>query len=91
MLGRLGMTARESLRAYRKVAERAFTPKKTSPLPEAPSGAFSAPALEEAIREVIREFCPAPECVARWQSGQSTGQSCQHGEMEFRNRNCTDT
>ncbi|KAK4038535.1 acyl transferase/acyl hydrolase/lysophospholipase [Parachaetomium inaequale] len=91
MLGRLGMTARKSLRAYRKVAEKAFTPKKTSPLPGSPSGAYSATALEEAIRDVIREFCPAPECVARRQSGQSTGQTCKHGEMEFRNQDCTDT
>jgi hypothetical protein len=86
MLGRLGMTVDECIQAYRKVAERAFTPKKTpgSMFSGSSSSAFSATALEEAIRDIIKEFCSTPECVARRRNGESTAETCEHGEMEFR-------
>lgn len=93
MLGRLRMTVDECIRAYRKMAERAFTPKRKGPfkLPAAPNGAFSAQALEEAIRDTVREFCPAAECVARRAAGLSTVKTCAHSEMEFRDPSCTAT
>ncbi len=91
MLGRLRMTVDECICAYRRMAERAFTPKRTTFLPASPSGAFSASALEAAIRDTVKEFCPAAECVAQRGSGRSTASTCTHGETEFRNPSCTST
>lgn len=91
MLGRLGMSVDECIRAYRKMAERAFTPKRTSVLPASPSGTFSATALEAAIRDTVKEFCPASECVAQRDGGQSTALNCTHGEAKFRDLSCTAT
>ncbi|KAL8383280.1 hypothetical protein RB595_006844 [Gaeumannomyces hyphopodioides] len=91
MLGRLGMSVDECIRAYRKVAERAFTPKRTTLLPASPSGAFSAKALEAAIRDTIKEYCVAPECATRRRAGHSTAATCTHSETELRDTSCTDT
>ncbi|KLU92430.1 hypothetical protein MAPG_11376, partial [Magnaporthiopsis poae ATCC 64411] len=91
MLGRLGMSVDECIRAYRKVAERAFTPKITAFLPASPSGAFSAKALEAAIRDTIKEHCVAPECATRRREGHSTAATCTHSEMELRDTSCTNT
>ncbi|PWI65122.1 hypothetical protein PCL_07421 [Purpureocillium lilacinum] len=91
MLGRLRMTVDECICAYRKMAERAFTPKRTTFLPASPSGAFSAKALEAAIRDTVKEFCPAAECVARRGAGHSTASTCTHGDAEFRSPSCTST
>ncbi|KAL8367581.1 hypothetical protein RB599_003459 [Gaeumannomyces hyphopodioides] len=91
MLGRLGMNVDECIRAYRKVAERAFTPKRTTLFPASPSGAFSAKALEAAIRDTIKEYCVAPECATRRRAGHSTAATCTHSEMELRDTSCTDT
>ncbi|KAL8369253.1 hypothetical protein RB599_010536 [Gaeumannomyces hyphopodioides] len=91
MLGRLGMSVDECIRAYRKVAEKAFTPKRTTLFPASPSGAFSAKALEAAIRDTIKEYCVAPECATRRRAGHSTAATCAHSEMELRDTSCTDT
>ncbi|KAK7397938.1 hypothetical protein QQX98_012692 [Neonectria punicea] len=98
MLGRLGMTVDECIRAYLKMAERAFTRKWTALLPASPGGAFSATKLEEAIRDTVKEFCPMSECVARRRADgllqpacESTASTCTHGEVEFRDRSCTAT
>ncbi|EJT69191.1 hypothetical protein GGTG_13300 [Gaeumannomyces tritici R3-111a-1] len=91
MLGRLGMSVDECIRAYRKVAERAFTPKRTTLFPASPSGAFSAKALEAAIRDTIKEYCVAPECATRRRAGHSMAATCTHSEMELRDTSCTDT
>ncbi|KGO78332.1 Acyl transferase/acyl hydrolase/lysophospholipase [Penicillium italicum] len=72
MLGRLGMTVDECIRAYRKVAERAFTPKAHAIIPARLNGAFSAHALEEAIKQTVTEFCTNRECVNRRRNGLST-------------------
>ncbi|KAJ5425195.1 hypothetical protein N7465_000265 [Penicillium sp. CMV-2018d] len=90
MLGRLGMTVDECLQAYRKVAERAFTPKAHAIIPGRPSGAFSAHALEEAIKDIVTEFCTEKECVNRRQNGLSTT-PCQHSDLSFREQSCTKT
>ncbi|KAL8364966.1 hypothetical protein RB595_003991 [Gaeumannomyces hyphopodioides] len=91
MLGRLGMSVDECIRAYRKVAERAFTPKRTTLFPAFPSGAFSAKALEAAIRDTIKEYCVALECAIRRRAGHSTAVTCTHSEMELRDTSCIDT
>jgi hypothetical protein len=91
MLGRLGMTVDECIRAYGKVAAKAFTPKRTSIFPASPSGAFSAKALEAAIVQTVREFCVEEECVQRRGHGSTTIETCPHGEMEFHNGACTKT
>ncbi|WJG35713.1 acyl transferase/acyl hydrolase/lysophospholipase, partial [Fusarium oxysporum Fo47] len=72
MLGRLGMTVDECIRAYKKVAQQAFTPKRTSIFPAAPTGAFSAKALEAAIKQIVRERCVESECVSRQSQGLGT-------------------
>jgi hypothetical protein len=91
MLGRLGMTVDECIGAYRRMAERAFTPKRTNFVPASPSGAFSARALETAIRDAVQEFCPAAECEARRADGHSTASTCEHSEAQFRDPSCTAT
>jgi hypothetical protein len=91
MLGRLRMTVDECIRAYKKVAQQAFTLKRTSILPARPTGAFSAKALEAAIKETIEEFCIEPQCVSRRSPGQSTAGACPHSEIGFRNELCTKT
>ncbi len=91
MLGRLGMTVDECIRAYKKVAQQAFTPKRTSILPSPPTGAFSAKALEAAMKQIIREFCVELQCVARRSQGHSTARTCPHSEIAFRYGSCTKT
>ncbi|KAK4869137.1 hypothetical protein LT330_006137 [Penicillium expansum] len=83
MLGRLGMTVDECIRAYRKVAERAFTPKAHAIIPARPDGAFSARALEEAIKQTVTEFCTNRECVSRRRNSPS-GTRCEHSDLPFR-------
>ncbi|EWZ28291.1 hypothetical protein FOZG_17997 [Fusarium oxysporum Fo47] len=74
-----------------KVAQQAFTPKRTSIFPAAPTGAFSAKALEAAIKQIVRERCVESECVSRQSQGLGTVKTCPHGEREFRNETCTKT
>ncbi|KAL1974583.1 hypothetical protein VTN31DRAFT_4787 [Thermomyces dupontii] len=91
MLGRLGMTVDECIRAYRKVAQQAFIRKSSSLFPARHSGAFSARALEDAIKQVIREFCPEPDCIARRRRGQPTIDTCPHSNTVFRHQECVRT
>lgn len=85
------MTVDECIRAYRNVAQQVFTSKRTAILPGRPSGAFSATALEEAIKQTIREYCVEAECVARRSQGKQTIESCKHSDMLFRDQTCTKT
>ena len=82
MLGRLGMSVDQCLRAYKKMAEKAFSLKWGVHLPASPSGAFSARALEEANKVVIREQCQDERC-------KSSG--CQHGGSVFIDKECCKT
>ncbi|KAJ5169056.1 uncharacterized protein N7482_004650 [Penicillium canariense] len=91
MLGRLGMTVDECIRAYRQVAQQAFTPKRTSVLPPSPTGAFSAKALEDAMKSIVREYCTDIECVARRREGHATAKTCPHDDLIFRDQECTKT
>ncbi|KAI7764856.1 hypothetical protein LZL87_013839 [Fusarium oxysporum] len=91
MLGRLGMTVDECIRAYKKVAQQAFTPKRRSIFPAPPSGAFSATQLESAIKGTIREHCVNPQCVERRRRDTMASEACMHEEMEFRDASCTKT
>lgn len=59
MLGRRGMTVSECIKADEKVGQAASTPKRrVIPLPGPPQGAFSATALEKAIKQTVRGNCP---------------------------------
>ena len=91
MLGRLRMTVNECIRAYRDMAERAFTPKRTTFFPASPSGAFSAKALEAAMRDTVKGFCPEKECMDQRANCNSTLSTCTHHEAEFRDPSCTPT
>ncbi|KAI1118120.1 acyl transferase/acyl hydrolase/lysophospholipase [Nemania sp. NC0429] len=91
MLGRLRMTVDECIRAYDKLGQAAFTPKRTSIFPASPSGAYSARALESAIKQTIREFCQELACVDKRNRGDSTVDSCPHEDAEFRDPSCTKT
>ncbi|KAI1125085.1 acyl transferase/acyl hydrolase/lysophospholipase [Nemania abortiva] len=91
MLGRLGMTVDECIRAYDTVAQAAFTPKRTSILPGSPKGAFSAQALEQVIKQTVRRFCVESPCIDQRSQGQSTVESCPHENAELRNPSCTKT
>ncbi|CEI60191.1 unnamed protein product [Fusarium venenatum] len=91
MLGKLGMTVDECIRAYKKVAQQAFTPKSRSIIPGPPNGAFSAKQLEAAIKQTVREHCMDPVCVEQRKRGRDTAGTCPHGEMQFRDDSCTKT
>ncbi|OJJ96527.1 hypothetical protein ASPACDRAFT_63446 [Aspergillus aculeatus ATCC 16872] len=91
MLGRLGMTIDECLEAYRKVGRQAFTPRWGPILPGRPTGAFSATALEAAVRQMIREFCSEGECATRRQQGKPTIETCTHDNIAFQGKAYTKT
>ncbi|KAI1735667.1 acyl transferase/acyl hydrolase/lysophospholipase [Xylaria scruposa] len=91
MLGRLGMTVDQCIQAYDRVAQTAFTPKRTSFIPGAPKGAYSAQALEHAIKQTVKEFCVEWPCIDQRRQGRSTVESCPHEEAEFRSPSCTKT
>jgi hypothetical protein len=90
MLGRLGMSVDECIRAYDRVGEAAFTPKSGLRL-ASPKGAFSAKALEAAIKEVVKSNCVEPTCAEKRTQGQSTTSTCPHSELQFREKTCTKT
>ncbi|KAJ2988984.1 hypothetical protein NUW58_g3700 [Xylaria curta] len=91
MLGRLGMTVDECIRAYENVGRAAFTPKLTL-LPFAPpKGAFSATALEAAVKKVVKDNCTEAQCVTQRRQGQPTVDTCPHEDLGFRDTTCTKT
>ncbi|KAH6653602.1 acyl transferase/acyl hydrolase/lysophospholipase [Truncatella angustata] len=91
MLGRLGMTVDQCIQAYDKVGRTAFTPKRGGLSFAPPQGAYSAKALEGAIKEVVREYCVESSCIDQRSRGQSTVTTCQHGDATFRDQSCTKT
>ncbi|KAH8753288.1 hypothetical protein F5883DRAFT_632842 [Diaporthe sp. PMI_573] len=92
MLGRLRMTVDECIQAYDKVGQAAFTPKRRIlPLPAEPKGAFSATALEKAIKQVVRENCTDPECTAKRSEHPQSETTCTHDDLQFRDTTCTKT
>ncbi|KAI1750700.1 acyl transferase/acyl hydrolase/lysophospholipase [Xylaria castorea] len=91
MLGRLGMTVDQCIQAYDRVAQTAFTPKRTSLIPASPKGAYSAQALEGAIKQTVQEFCVESPCIDQRRQGRSTVESCLHANAEFRSASCTKT
>ncbi len=82
------MSASEPIR---RLPSRPSPPKRTSILPSPPTGAFSAKALEAAMKQIIREFCVELQCVARRSQGHSTARTCPHSEIAFRYGSCTKT
>ncbi|KAI0483868.1 acyl transferase/acyl hydrolase/lysophospholipase [Xylaria cf. heliscus] len=91
MLGRLEMTVDACIRAYRKLAAQAFTPKFGRIFPASPRGTFSAKALESAMKQVIRENCVETSCREQRSRGIPTGQTCPHEGMMFYDDSSTKT
>jgi hypothetical protein len=91
MLGKLGMTVDDCIRAYKKVAQQAFTPKPRAIIPGRPNGAFSATQLEAAIKQTVREYCINPKCLEQRKHGEPTAESCPHEDMHFRGESSTKT
>ncbi|KAI1467811.1 FabD/lysophospholipase-like protein [Daldinia caldariorum] len=84
MLGRLGMTIEDCIIAYKRLAKRAFTPKRRLiHFPLTPTGAYSAKALEEATKEVVKAQCKDRAC--------SSWDTCSHENALFRNDACVKT
>lgn len=75
------MSVDACLRAYKKMAEKAFTPK-WAIIPARPGGAFSAKALEEAVKEVIKDQCENEHCKLN---------GCDHDGKLFRDQECCKT
>lgn len=68
MLGRLGMTVKQCLEAYKRMAEQAFTPKgnvfsRTFSLPASPQGRFSGEHLADAVKKIVKEYTGDAEAV----------------------------
>ncbi|KAI0550528.1 acyl transferase/acyl hydrolase/lysophospholipase [Xylaria curta] len=91
MLGRLGMTVDECIRAYENVGRAAFTPKRRLPLIAPPKGAFSAKALEAAVKKVVKDNCTELQCATRRSQGQATVGTCPHEDLRLRDTTCTKT
>ena len=83
MLGRLGMTVKDCLKAYRALGEKAFTPKLRVPLPGPPKGAYSSKALKAAIQQAITGNCREHRCVVT--------RRCHHADDIFQDMSCTKT
>jgi hypothetical protein len=81
MLGRLKMTLDECIRQYKNVGKAAFTPRSMLQFPGRPTGAFSAGALEAAIKQVIADQCSEAPCKGR----------CLHTDKLFRDDSCCKT
>jgi hypothetical protein len=69
MLGPLEMTVAQCLKAYRIMAQSAFTPVDTGilgwlpHLPGRPGGAFSGASLTEAIKDIVKEYKKDPDAL----------------------------
>jgi hypothetical protein len=87
MLGRLGMSVGAAIQAYRDMGRKAFTPKRRFALPAPPRGLYSARALEEAIRKVIREQCREEGCA----HAPEKSRTCPHEEKLFREQSSCKT
>lgn len=85
------MTVDECIRAYRSVAEQAFTPKPPNFFKTPKSGRFSATALETAIKQTVKEFCLEPDCVELRQRGKASEKTCTHSNALFRSKSSTKT
>ncbi len=62
MLGPLGMTVAQCLKAYKAMAKRVFTPTNSGffswlpQVPAQPNGSFSGTRLEEAIKDIVKDY-----------------------------------
>lgn len=84
MLGRLEMSVEDCIKTYRSFAERAFTPKRRIlSLPASPNGAYSALALEIAMKDVVKTQCRNINCTNL--------QTCTHGDEPFQDDSCVKT
>ncbi|PHH49856.1 Vegetative incompatibility protein HET-E-1 [Ceratocystis fimbriata CBS 114723] len=90
MLGRLKMSAHESIQAYKKLSKAGFYKKRTTlKRLQCP---FSAKKLEAAIKLAIRENCCEPSCVEqRKDKSIPTTKTCTHDDMRFYEETCVKT
>jgi hypothetical protein len=69
MLGPLKMTTAQCLRAYRAMAQQAFTPINNGilgwmpQLPGPPGGMFSGTSLEDAVKSIVEQYIGDPEAL----------------------------
>jgi hypothetical protein len=67
MLGRLGMTVMNCLKAYKQMAERAFTPVKSKLTawahPAPPKGKFSGESLADAVKDIVEEYADDAQAI----------------------------
>jgi hypothetical protein len=87
MLGRLGMSVGAAIQAYRDMGRKAFTPKRRFALPAPPRGLYSARALEEAIKKVVKEQCQEEGCVG----APDKSRTCPHEDRLFRDQSACKT
>lgn len=91
ILRRLYISVDKCIRAYKKVTQQAFTPKRTTIFPISPSGAFSTKALEGAIKQIVRDFYSQPEYIARYIYSTIMAETYLYKEMAFYDRSYTKT
>ncbi|PHH54594.1 Vegetative incompatibility protein HET-E-1 [Ceratocystis fimbriata CBS 114723] len=90
MLGRLKMSADESIKAYKKLSETGFCDK--TKIFRWSKCAFSTKKLEAAIKLAIRENCCEPSCVEqRKDKSIPTTNTCTHDDMRFYEETCVKT
>ncbi|KAL2890721.1 Vegetative incompatibility protein HET-E-1 [Ceratocystis lukuohia] len=90
MLGRLKMSADESIKAYKKLSKAGFYKKRTTL--QRLQCPFSAKKLEAAIKLAIRENCCEPSCVEqREDKSIPTTKTCTHDDMRFYEETCVKT
>lgn len=80
MLGRLSMSVKQCITAYKGFSEQAFVLRPGFHL-ASPNGRYSANALEEVIKDVISKRCVSMGC---------NGESCKH-DLVFRENTCCKT
>ncbi|KAL1890924.1 hypothetical protein Cpir12675_005190 [Ceratocystis pirilliformis] len=91
MLGRLGMTVDQSIRAYKKFAQTAFTTRRPKFFQKPWPTTFSDINLENAIKQVIHDSCTKAPCVELRQLDSSVYTTCAHEDLLFYDRSCTET
>ncbi|KAL2886234.1 FabD/lysophospholipase-like protein [Ceratocystis lukuohia] len=91
MLGRLGMTVDQSIRAYKKFAQTAFATQQPRLFQRPWPTTFSDINLENAIKQMIQDSCTQAPCVELRQLDNPAATTCAHEDLIFHDRSCTDT
>ncbi|KAL2885800.1 Vegetative incompatibility protein HET-E-1 [Ceratocystis lukuohia] len=89
MLGRLGMTVDQSIKAYKELANTVFSLEPTNLSTPSPDARLEK--LESAIKKIIRENCSDHQCIARQAGDSLETHICLHEDMLFKDEHCTKT